>query len=279
MLKALRIIVQNGSIILFLVLQSLCLYWVIRYNQNQQKIYLYSSQKMANAIISRFNNAKGYLNLKTLNQSLLDENARILALQLNKSHVHHNPNDSSQEFLTIDSLNYKVIACRVINNSVDKRNNWISLNKGGKDGIKPGMGVITSKGIVGVVTDTSHQFSLVMSVLHSKSHLSAKLKRSGFFGPLEWNGRQADLAQLEHIQKYADIRLGDTVVTSGYSLLFPENHIIGTVHLYKINAGSFTFNIDVKLSQTLSNISEVYVISNPFSSQLQKLDRQALEYE
>lgn len=278
MWKIASVIIKNGSLVLFVLLQSICLYWVVKYNQPQQKIFLHSYQLMGSAVSSKYKSTVDYFSLKSKYDSVSAENAQLLLSCINTSLKWTETADSSFMIELKESV-YKVIPAKVINNSIDKRNNMLSLDRGGAHGISPGMGVVSSKGIIGIVTDTSKNYSLVMSVLHGSTGISARLKRSGFFGPLVWNGRDPSVMNLEAIQKYADVRLGDTVVTSGYSLVFPRNLLIGTVELYEVNEGLFTYDIKVKLSQSLSNPEQVYVLVNKDRKEQEELEKKGGRYE
>jgi len=277
MWKIARLIVQNGSLVLFILLQCISLFWVVKYNQKQQKIYLHSYQLMAGSIQSKYQQMVSYFKLRQKYDSLAIENARILSEQINQTGIKSKHDSFQLSASTMET--FKLIPATVINNSTDKRNNMITLDKGGMDGIAPGMGVMTAKGIVGIVTDTSAHYSLVMSVLHGSTNISALLKRCRFIGSLVWNGNDPSKMNLKAIQKYADVRLGDTIVTSGYSIVFPKNLLIGFVDLYKIEDGSFTYKIDVSLSQPMTNLEQVYVITNNSSGEKEELEKRMLRYE
>ncbi len=275
MWRILILIVQNGSTVLFVLLQALCLFWVVKFNQNQQKIYLHSYQLMASGIQSKYQYTLAYFGLRERYDSIANENARLLSVQLNQLN-----NSQIKDTLQHENLGgYQLIQARVINNSLDKRNNMITLDKGGKDHIAPGMGVITSRGIVGIVTDTSENYALVMSLLHNRTNISSRLKRCGFFGPLVWNGKDPAIMNLNSIQNYADVRLGDTVVTSGYSVIFPKDLLVGTVDVYKKEEGSFTYKINVRLSQSMTNLDQVYVVLNRDKGEKEGLEKKSLQYE
>ena len=246
----------------------------MKYNQTQQKIYLHSYQLLASSVSSKYQSAIHYFQLRSQYDSLVAENAKLLMSQFNSRHL-----ADSSTVSAAGAIPYQVIPARVVNNSLDKRNNMLSLDKGGKDGISPGMGVMTTKGLVGIVTDTSEHYSLVMSLLHTGTSISARLKRGGFFGPLVWRGRDPSVMNLEAIQKYADVRLGDTIVTSGYSVVFPKDLLIGVVRLHHIEEGSFTYDIDVSLSQPMVNLDQVYVILNPGRKEKEELEKKASRYE
>jgi len=275
MWRILNIIVQNGSAVLFVLLQALCLFWVVKFNQSQQKIYLHSYQLMASGIQNKYQKTVDYFGLRARYDSIANENARLLSEKINRPYKNQNPDSLIENVLA----SYQLIQARVINNSLEKRNNMITLDKGGKDLIAPGMGVITSKGIVGIVTDTSASYALVMSLLHSGSNISSRLKRCGFFGPLVWNGKDPSIMNLMAIQNYADVRLGDTVVTSGYSVIFPKDLMIGVVDVYKKEEGSFTYKINVKLSQSMTNLDQVYVVLNKDKGEKEGLEKKSLHYE
>lgn len=278
MWKLAKVIVQNGSLVLFIILQALSLFWVVKYNQSQQKIYLHSYQLMVGGIQSRYQRMNSYFNLRERYDSISVENARILSENFNRSQSRFNTPDSLSDSIPIQRI-YNLIPANVINNSLDKINNMITLDRGGRDHIAPGMGVITAKGIVGIVTDTSAHYSLVMSMLHSNTSISARLKRSGFIGSLVWNGKDPSIMNLQAIQKYAEVYLRDTVVTSGYSIVFPKNLLIGFVDFYKVEEGSFTYKINVELSQSLTNLELVYVISNNNTGEKEELEKRMLRYE
>jgi rod shape-determining protein MreC len=278
MWKLAKLVIQNGSLVLFIVLQSVSLFWVVKYNQDQQKIYLHSYQLMMGNVQSRYQKMISYFNLRHQYDSLAIENARLLSRMLNAPLMPVTLKDSLPDSGP-NKLEYEIIPARVINNSLDKRNNMITLDKGGKDKIAPGMGVITSQGVVGIVTDTSSNYAFVMSMLHGGTSISARLKRCGFIGSMVWNGRDPSIMSLQAVQKYADVRLGDTVVTSGYSIVFPKNLLIGTVDFYKVEEGSFTYKINVKLNQPMTNLDQVYVIRNNNSGEKEELEKRILRYE
>lgn len=275
MWRILNIIVQNGSTVLFVLLQALCLFWVVKFNQTQQKIYLHSYQLMVSGIQAKYQKTIDYFGLRQRYDSIANENAKLLSNQINSPYKIQKPDS----LIDGDLGAYQLIQARVINNSLEKRNNMITLDKGGKHQIAPGMGVITSKGIVGIVTDTSSSYALVMSLLHSNTNISARLKRCGFFGPLVWNGKDPSIMNLMAIQNYADVRLGDSVVTSGYSVIFPKDLLIGIVDVYKKEEGSFTYKINVKLNQSMTNLDQVYVVLNKDKGEKEGLEKKSAHYE
>ena len=282
MIRFLQLVVQNGSFILFLILQTYCIYQVIQYNQRQKDIYIYSSQKWSNSLQSKINTVNNYFSLRKKNDDLAQENANLLTQQLNHQSLLNtivSIDTNKQNKIDSGLAKYHVLAAKVINNSVSKVNNTMTLDKGSKAGVLPGMGVVGPHGVVGIVTDTSEHFSLVMSLLHTKSKLSVKLKRSHFFGTLSWKGRNPEIVELNDIQKYADLKLNDTIVTSGFSIVFPEGLPIGTVDAFQVEAGGFSYSINVKLFENLSALDHVYLINHLYKSEKNQLENLSTKYE
>ncbi|HRG34190.1 MAG: rod shape-determining protein MreC [Saprospiraceae bacterium] len=280
MLNALRIIIRNGSFILFLVLQIICFYWIISYNQKQNKIYLYTAQLYATVLKNKYQNLTSYFSLKDKADQIADDNAKLLSRLLNLEATQKSDSTILDSTLSKTMVQpYTVLSARVINNSLSRKNNYLTLNKGGLDGLSPGMAVITLSGLVGIVTDTTRHFATVMSLLHSNSRISCSLKRSGFFGSLIWKDRDPSILQLEDIQKYADVRIGDTLVTSGYSIVFPKGLTIGYVKSFYAEPGAFTYTIIVSPSQDLTTVDRVYVINNNLKEEKEHLESLTREYE
>jgi rod shape-determining protein MreC len=174
---------------------------------------------------------------------------------------------------TIHHQQYSFITAKVINNSVNRRNNYLTLNAGSLQGIKPEMGVISSEGIVGIVKDTSKHFCSVMSFLHKDSKISAKLKKSGYIGSLVWDGYDASRASLKDIALHVQFAKGDTIVTSSYSSIFPEDIMIGRVEDFETKAGDNFYDITIRLSTDFSKLSYVYIVNNVLKEEQQQLEQ------
>jgi rod shape-determining protein MreC len=198
--------------------------------------------------------------LQKINEELAKENSYL------RSQLPTSFKDSKDYFsLVYDTLNkrqYTYRSAKVINNSTNKYFNFITLNKGSLNGIRKEMGVISSKGVVGIVKDVSDHYTSVISILNTRLHISAKLKESGFFGSLNWDGKDYRYAWLNEIPIHAPVKVGDLVVTSGYSSIFPEGILIGTVEEVEKDKGESFFRIKVRLSVDFKDLSYVEVISN-----------------
>jgi rod shape-determining protein MreC len=163
----------------------------------------------------------------------------------------------------------------VVNNSTNRRNNFITLDKGSKQGVQINMAVITSTGVVGQVKDVSENFCTVMSMLHSRTTISSKLKKDGSYGPLTWDGKDYSNATLSDIPTHVRLTKGDTIVTSAYSLTFPENIMIGTVESYERESGKYFYTVKVKLSTDFKKLTYVYIVNNMFKEEQEALEKKS----
>ena len=169
---------------------------------------------------------------------------------------------------------YTYVPVKVINNSTQRRNNYLTINKGILQGVEPEMAVISSNGIVGIVKDVSKDFASVISVLHKNSSISARLSENGYFGSLIWDGRDPRIAQLTDIPHHVTIKEGMTVETSGFSSMFPRGIPVGKVLSSDIASGDNFHTIDVELNTDMNSISMVYVVNN-----LMRIEQRQLELE
>ncbi len=209
--------------------------------------------------------------MAAVNKKLAKENAQLKSLISDLPYIRITPYSIVSKAEITDSL-YRFISARVINNSVDKQDNYITLNKGRKHGIKPDQGIINSDGIVGVVTHVSESFSIGFSVLNKRWGASAKLKKSGTFGPLSWDGNDSKYANLTGIPFHVEIAVGDTVVTSSYSSAFPEGIMIGTIHSIEQPSGENYYNISVELAADFRSLSYVDVVDNLKKDEIKALE-------
>ncbi len=274
------IITRYSGIISFVILECICMYLAVQYNKNQRDIYINSSNTISGAIYQRYNKVMRYSELSIVADSMAAENARLYARLGNAKFQEFLVKDS---VLVKDSLNrikqqYTYIAATVINNSVALPNNYITLNRGSKHGITAGMGVITPKGVVGIVRNVSENFAEVMSVLHQQSKISASLRSTDYFGTLRWRDPSNLMRlSLETVPKHAEIHVGDTVQTSGYSFIFPEGIPIGKIEKYQVEPGSNYFSAQVMLFEDLARLRYVYVVNNLMIQEQEKLVKETLQ--
>ena len=167
-----------------------------------------------------------------------------------------------------------IVVAKVIKNSYNVYENYLTLDAGTKQGIKPDMGVINSLGIVGITDDTSENYATVASILNKKSRINAKIKKSNHFGSLVWDGKSTGFVQLIDLPRLAAIRKGDTIVTGGQSVIFPENINIGTIDKIYIDKQTNYYTLSIKLFNDMTNLGHVYILKSKGNIEMTQLENQ-----
>ncbi len=261
---------NNSNLFLFLFLEIIGLWLVTQNNQYQSSVAFNTSNALVGNVLTRYHNATNYLHLQVTNDSLSIENA-MLKNKLQQKLFSTAPLDST---ISIDSanINYLFISAKVINNTITARNNYITLNKGSRHGIKPEMAVMTPAGIVGIVKAVSENFSTVVSVLHKDFRTSAKLNKTAEFGSLVWDGIDNRYATLTDLPGNAKIKKGDKLTTTAYSSAFPDNIPVGTVESFTQQNGTNFYTVKVKLSTDFGKLQYVYVVNNRRQAEQKNLE-------
>ena len=252
------------------------MYLVINNNQTQRAIYLNSLSAAADALTKRVDNITQFINLSSVADSLAKKNAELLAEAENAKFIKTVLRDTFRSAETEQLFTF--IESKVINNSINKNNNSLSINRGSEHGIVPGMGVIgaNQSGVVGIVKSTSKYYSRVMSILHRQSFISASIKRNGHFGSIVWKDNDPRAVNMVDVPKHASIVKGDSIQTSGYSTIFPEGIFIGLVDTFWIPSGSNFFEIKVTLVNDLNKTKYVYVVNNLMKEDLEKIKEEGI---
>lgn len=262
-------IFKNSNRLLFLLLLGISLLLTIQSHSFHKSTVISSANFLSGGVYERINNIKEYLNLKTQNDALALENAQLKSLLFNKKDTAVAPKlDSLKGVRPSD-----IIVSKVIHNSYNVYENYLTLNSGELQGVKPDMGVINSQGIVGIIDNTSPHYSTVISILNKKSQINAKIKKSNHFGSLIWNGKSTGFVQLIDVPRLAAIRKGDTIVTGGQSVIFPENINIGTIHKIYIDNQTNYYTLDVKLFNDMTNLGHVYILKSKNREELINLEK------
>ena len=266
MQNILALLARFGTHIVFILLELLCFYLIVNYNKSQKSIFLNSTSLYANRINSKYDQMNNYLALQRVNDSLLNEN-RFLLQQIIESNILSSEAESST--LPQDSLfeQYEVIPATICNKTINLRNNHVTLCKGAKDGIEPMMGVISARGIVGIVKEVSDHYAHVVAVQHSQSRISCAIGDEYAFGNLVWRSKDVQKASLDGVPKHSEIAIGDTIRTSGYSAIFPQGIAVGKISKFDVKRGSNNYEISVDLFNNLGNLEYVYVIKNSFRTE------------
>jgi len=169
-------------------------------------------------------------------------------------------------------LYYTITSGQVIKNSYSGLRNYITINRGKKDSVKTDMGVITAKGILGIVENTSNKYAMVQSILNKNSNINAKIKNSNHFGSLIWNAKSYNVVQLVDIPRLVPLTIGDTIVTGAMSSIFPENIPIGTIQKFNLDTSNSFYTIDVSLFNDMTNIKNVYIVNNTNREEIEQLE-------
>lgn len=266
MYNLIRFIQKHHFVLLFLVLEVLCIvFMTLTQNFHRQK-RINTTNDIVGRIYETGTNVGDYFRLGKINRELAEENA-LLRRQLAVT------TDTTKSYL--DTINadtiYEFIPARVVNNTVNRPNNYILINKGAADGIEKDMGVISSSGIVGIVADVSQHYASVMSLLHSYTTISVRFKDSGQLANLRWETTNYRYGMVDDIPTHLRLQKGDTIVTSSYSFIFPENLMAGTV-MELIPSPSGTLNkAKVKFATDFSTLKNVYVIHRTNKAELDSL--------
>ena len=265
MQQIIKFIIRYKTSLLYMLLLLIALAFTIQSHSYHRSKYFNSANWITGGIYNTFNNISAYFDLDEENEKLLEENRRLRYWLFNKEE-----NDSIEMDTT--ALNYKVMSAQIIKNSYANPNNYITINKGNKDSIKQDMGVITAKGILGIVEHTSSRYSAVQSILNTKSNINAKIKNTNYFGSLVWDTERYDVVQLEDIPRLVPLLVGDTIVTGAMSSIFPENIPIGTIKKFDLNASKSFYSIDVELFNDMTNVKNVYIIDNVNRTEVLQLE-------
>lgn len=267
-----QLIWRNNFTLFFILLQVFCFYLLIQNNRFQQASVLNATNKVVTNTMEMVNYVKEYIHLRDNNTSLSEENAYLRSLLSESKYEQDSLYKVTKD--TINLQQYEFITAKVVNNSIKNRNNFITLNKGSLQGIRPEMGVIGPKGIVGIVNHVSEHYCTVMSLLHKESSSSAMIKRNKFFGSLKWDGEDPKYMYLKEIDKTVPIQKGDSIVTTAFSATYPSGIYIGRVVDFQVEPGSPFYKIKVKLAMPFSGLSHVYVVKNLMKDEQKSLEAQ-----
>lgn len=268
MQQIINFLIRNKNNILFLLLLTFSLFLTIQSHSYHKSKFISSANFLSGGIYSWTSNINSYFNLEQYNLRLLEENERL------RTRLATYEDSLAIEPFTDTSMvgaNYIFRASEVINNNYAKVDNYLTLKTGARDGVKRDMGVITSKGIVGIVEHVSPNYSTVISILNSNSRINAQLKKSNHFGSLVWNGQDPNVVQLTDVPSIAPIAEGDTIITGGRSLIFPKGIPIGAVKDFSLDQSESYYHINIQLFNDMTNIGYVYIIENTQQEEIRKL--------
>lgn len=272
MYQLIQFISKQRAFILFVFLEVLSLWFFYGYNNYPNAIFFNTSNRYAAQILKSSNAIREYSNLKDVNTELALENSRLNetvakleAQQLSRSIINYKADSAV-------AARFKFVVAKVRNLTTAQFNNYITIDKGLADGLAPGMGVISSTGVVGKIKSCSEHLSVVISILHSEYSVSAKLKRNNEIGSVKWKGINPDVVDMGEVSRYKIVKIRDTVVTSDFNYVFPPNITIGYVKKVGVKPDQTFHEIDVQLATNFHTLAYVYVINNKLEKEQRDLE-------
>ena len=249
----------------FLILEVVSMVLLFQYNSYQGSAWFSSANAVTGKLYEWDANVETFFSLTKVNQELTQRNAYLeqevqklsdsLVSVTKDSSIYHR-----DQFALL--RNYRLIPAKVVANSIDKPGNLMTIDKGSADGIRKDMGVISGTGVVGIVYLVAEHYAIVIPVLNTKSNISCMIQNRGYFGYLRWKGGVSDLAYLEEVPRHAHFKLGDYVVTSGYSAVFPPGVRVGRIlHVFN-SADGLSYRVQLRLSTDFARLRDVCVIDD-----------------
>ena len=267
MRSLLDFLVRHSYVFLFILLEILSLVLLFGFNDRQKEAFLTSANSVSGTLFEWRTDVDQFFMIRKENAQLIEENTRlhsILTDLVDSMHVY------TERKLSADG----VVAARVVDNSVRKDDNYMTIDKGSRDGIADGMGVYSADGVVGVIMVAGKRYSIVMPVLNGSTSISCKKRGSDSFGFLEWTGGDPYKAQLRDMPYHSAVEIGDTIVTTGFSSVFPEGVPVGTISGIERSKNGYTLKIQVDLAVDMSNLGWVYVHTRTADDEIQDLYEQ-----
>ncbi|MFV0468973.1 MAG: rod shape-determining protein MreC [Dysgonomonas sp.] len=271
-------LIKNGAWFFFILLEVICFYFIFQYNSYQRSLFLNSSNEIVGRVYSISGNVRSYFGLKKDNEDLMAKNA-VLQEQIwdMENYINTLISDTltTRSFVydSIKTNDYGFVVARVVNTSINKIDNFITIDKGSNDGLKKEMGVVSPLGIVGFVRDLSPNFAIIQPLLNSKSVFNCKIKGSNSSGSLIWEGGDYRYAMLKDFPRHGKFAVGDTVVTSGFSDFFPKDIIVGVVENSMKQSDDNFLTLKVRLATDFTSLTNVLVIVNRKGEERKELEK------
>ena len=268
MQQLIRFLYRVRVFLFFIFLETVSISFWIQNDFFAHSNFFNSSNSIVARLLSITQNLKEYFVLNDINDELTKENATMRTLL---DRINSNRSDSLS-ILKQDSIGqFQYISAKIYNNSVSQSRNHVTINKGEEEGVKAGMAVVSPLGAIGKVEVVSKHFSVVASLLNIDQDISCVLKRTGNFGTVSWDGRDSRFVDLMYIPFHVKPLIGDSVVTSGFNAVFPENILIGVIRDYKFSNGALFYDINVELAQDFTKLSYVYVVISRYKQEIDSL--------
>lgn len=267
----LRLFSKNGFFVFFIFLQLIALVLIFSRNSMQQSWIAGQTAAFNSWVSGYIDQGTSYLKLKQTNDQLVAQNKMLM------EHVYGKDASAIPAFRKVhDTLGggqiYTFVDGEIVFNSINKKDNYFTINRGKRDGVFPKMGVIAPNGIAGIVINTTDSYALAQSVLSvNKIKINASLKKSGYFGTLTWGGNDSRTMHLADVPKYVALQVGDTVLTDGKSSIFPQGIMIGKISGYEVDSKTGFWDISVELSEKMGNLNKVFIVKNLKKAEVERI--------
>lgn len=268
---------KNSTKLLFLLLLVVSLYLTVQTHSYHHSRMLHSANVVSGTIYEKTNSITEYLHLKDENDRLAEENAKLKQILYNSELIVGDSFALNPEIRI--AQDYKLFPSKIIKNSCYRKENYLTIKGGSINRIKKDMGVINSKGVIGIVENVSKNYATIQSILNTQTKISAKISNTNHFGTITWDGKNTGYVQLIDIPKLAALHKGDSIVTGGISTIFPENIPIGLVDKVYTSKNSNFYTINVRLFNDMTNISSVYLIENVNIKEINQLEEETVNNE
>lgn len=274
MRNLLDFLARHNHWFVFVLLEVISAVLLFKYNSYQGSVWFSSANAVSGRVYEASAAVGQYFSLVTVNRQLTQRNVYLEreVARMAQEHAEATADSSYLQRLQNNQTNrYRSVPARVVSSSLDRLNNFITIDKGEADGVKKDMGVVCGTGIVGIVYLTSAHYSVVIPVLNSKSNISCSIRGRGYFGYLHWMGGVPDEAYLDDVPRHARFRIGDVIVTSGYSSVFPQGMLVGKVMRVYNSANGLSYRLRIKLTTDFGNLRDVCVITDAAVAERVKL--------
>lgn len=271
-------IYQYRAFFTFVVLEVLCFWLIVENNQYQGSKFFNSSNTVVASLNNFSQSIRDYFLLSDVNRTLAEENADLRRqVEQQKQQLQSLHPVSITDSALINRFEF--ISAKVVNNQVDRFKNFITINKGKDHGLEAGMAVISPLGAVGKVKMVSAHYSVITSLLHIDYMVSAMLKRTGHYGSVQWDGKDPNIVKLNFIPRHVKPAIGDTVITSGFNAIFPDDIMIGTIGEIELSPEALSYDIKVVLSQDFRKLSYVSVVKSALKQEQDQLEELVQDLE
>lgn len=261
-------------IFLFILFETISMILLFRFNSYQGSVWFSAANSVAAGINSTYSNVMNFFNLEQINQELTAQN---IALQREAEHLRQSLITATKDTTITEKLmreklvGYNMVPATVVSNSAERSNNYLVIDRGEKDGIRPEMGVVGGGGVVGIIYLTGPHHSLVIPVTNRKSSISCRVRGQNYFGYLQWDGSSMLSAYVDDVPRYAKVKVGQAIETSGYSAVFPPGIFVGRVRTIRNSTDGQSYRLDVTLGTNFANLRDVLVVTTPYKAEIDTL--------